>query len=356
MKQKILHIIDSFSKGGAEVLLAGIIPELVDFEHVIVYLIPTKTPILSPDSTIKIACLNFRKVTDASRIIKHLNTIIEQEKPAIIHTHLYFSSLFIRFAHTNKIKIIQTYHNEYYRIRYSQFSARIKKIGLKLLDRFTMKHTYTVIHVSKAQQLVNDHDVGIKSSSVLYNYVEDQFYQTRRILSFNGTGKLKIICVGNLKTEKNHILLLHALRHLKHLPIHVTICGEGNDYTMLQKYINRYDLPVTLMGSKNNIHELLEEHDLFVSCSIIEGFGISIAEAMASEIPVIISDISTFKEITQNKAVFFNSQNALSLAEKIEQFYLFPQHAVASVLACKEIADQYKKSFYLDRLNTLYKK
>jgi glycosyltransferase involved in cell wall biosynthesis len=356
LKQKILHIIDSFSTGGAEVLLAGVIPELVDFEHVIVYLTPTKTPILSSDPTINIVCLNFRSITDATRIIKELNTIIEQEKPGIIHTHLYFSSLFIRFARTNKINIIQTYHNEYYRIRYPQFSARIKKIGLKLLDRFTMKNAYTVIHVSKAQQLVNDHDVRIKSSAVLYNYVEDQFYQTRKTSSFKGTGKLKIICVGNLKTEKNHILLLHALRQLMHLPIHVTICGEGNDYIMLQKYINRHDLPVTLMGSKKNIHELLGQHDLFVSCSIIEGFGISIAEAMASEIPLIISDISTFKEVTQNKAVFFESRNVTSLAEKIEQFYLSPQSAAASVLACKEIAEQYKKSFYLDRLNTLYKK
>lgn len=355
MKQKILHIIDSFSKGGAEVLLAGAIPELTDYEHVIIYLMATKSPILSFDTpNIKIECINYKGTLDAGRIIKKLNTIIEIEKPKLIHTHLYFSSIFIRFANTRQTKIIQTYHNEYYRIRYPKYIAQIKKTCMKLIDRYTMKKSYTIIHVSKAQQQVNDFDVKIKSSSVFYNYVEDTFYSQRRTVPFNNINKLKIICVGNLKTEKNHILLLHALKQLKHIPMHVNICGEGNDHVMLQQFINKYALPVTILGSKNNIREMLDQHDLYVSCSIIEGFGISVAEAMASEIPILVSNISTFKEITENKTLFFESNDENDLAEKIEAFYLDPLSADRHTLNCKAVAEKYRKSTYVEKLNRLY--
>lgn len=357
MKPKVLHIIDSFSKGGAEVLLAGIVPELNDYEHIILYLTPTKFPLLSADLTnIKIECLNFQGIFDIPAIVKKINQFIETENPSIIHTHLYFSSIFVRFANIRQAHVIQTYHGAYYRMRYVQLSARIKKNCMKLIDRFTMKKSYTIIHVSKSQQQVNDYDVKIKSSNVYYNYVENVFFQERKAIPFDPSAKLKIISVGNLKTEKNHILLLQALKQLKHLPMHVNICGEGNDHKMLQKYINKNNLPVTILGSKNNIKALLDQHDLFISCSIIEGFGISIAEAMASEIPMIISDISTFKEITQGKAVFFESQHAQSLARNIEAFYFSPEHHNQSVADCKKIACQYKKSFYINTINTLYKR
>ena len=356
MKPRILHIIDSFAKGGAEVLLSGAIPELISYEHRIIYLFPTQYPIIHPvPGFVEIVCLDYKGIMDSRRLIAELNNQIENFSPDIIHTHLYFSSILIRFADTSASKVMQTYHNEYYRIKYPKRSARIMKQGMKLFDRYTMKHDYKIFHVSKTQQEVNDQDIKIKSSSVLHNYIEDVFYKTRAHQFSNiKKQKLKIISVGNLKTEKNHVLLLHALRHLTHLPLHVNICGHGNDERMLQEYINKYNLPVTIQGSQENISDLLHQHDLFISCSIIEGFGISVAEAMASEMPMIISDIPTFKEVTQNKGNLFRSDNAKDLADKIEAFYLNPGIVQQSVLDCKKVAEQYRKNLYINKLNKLY--
>lgn len=355
MKPRILHIIDSFAKGGAEVLLSGAIPELTDYEHQIFYLFPTQHPIMNPiPGFIDIACLNYKGILDSKRLIDELNKHISTFSPDIIHTHLYFSSILIRFTHAHTNKVIQTYHNEYYRIKYPKRSARIMKQCMKLFDRYSMNQNFKIIHVSKTQQEVNDYDIKIKSSAVLYNYIEDVFYKTRLHHFTNPKKKLKIISVGNLKTEKNHILLLQALRYLTHIPLHVNICGHGNDERMLQEYINKYNLPVTIHGSQGNIPDLLEQHDLFISCSIIEGFGISVAEAMASEMPMIISDIKTFKEVTQNKGYFFKSKNARDLADKIESFYLNPGITKQSVSDCKQVAEQYRKNKYLNTLNKLY--
>lgn len=355
MKPRILHIIDSFAKGGAEVLLSGAIPALTNYEHRIIYLFPTKHPIMNPiPGFVEIVCLNYKGIMDSQRLIAELNKHIKNFSPTIIHTHLYFSSMLIRFANTSPCTVMQTYHNEYYRIKYPKRSARIMKQCMKLFDRYTMNPDFKILHVSKTQQDVNDYDIKIKSSSVLHNYIEDVFYKKRTHRFSNTKQKLKIISVGNLKTEKNHILLLEALRYLTHLPLHVNICGHGNDERMLQEYINKYNLPVTIQGSQENISDLLDQHDLFISCSIIEGFGISVAEAMASEMPMIISDIHTFKEVTQNKGNLFRSNNAKDLADKIESFYLNPDSVEQSVADCKIVAEDYRKNMYLNRLNALY--
>jgi glycosyltransferase involved in cell wall biosynthesis len=357
LKPKIVHIIDTFTKGGAEILLVGSIPELTDFEHHVIYLYPTKTPIVNSIPGIEnIICLNYTGPLDSIRIIKELNNYISIQKPNIIHTHLYFSSICIRFVKTENIQVIQTYHSKYYRIKYPKFKARVSKQLMKLVDRYSQNKKFIIIHVSKTQQAANDLDVKIKSSEVMYNYIEDVFYKERNNLPATFKRKLNIISVGNLKTEKNHIVFLEALRQLPHLPLHVNICGHGIDEHMLQAYVNKYNLPVTFLGSKENIAELLDQHDLFVSCAIIEGFGISVAEAMASELPLLISDIPTLKEITNNKSVYFNARNSTDLAQKIESFYLNPTTTNQKVKDCKVIALNYKKNIYIESLDALYKK
>ena len=355
MKPKILHIIDSFSKGGAEVLLAGAIPDLIDFDHHIIYLAHTHGQAEAEHpSNVTVECLNYSSLSNTRSAIKKLKKRIAEINPNVIHTHLYFSAILVRLTNTNNIPIIHTYHSQYYRVRYKSTLSKIKKWFLKWVDQRTYKEDYTILHVSQTQQQANDIDVGIKSSSVIYNYVEDDFFRSRNNRLYNNKNKLKIISVGNLKTEKNHMLLLQALTLVEHIPIHTNIYGQGIDHRILQEFINKNNLSVTIHGSKNDIVSLLEEHDLFVSCSIIEGFGISVVEAMASEIPMIISDISTFKEITENKAWFFESKNAEDLANKIEVFYSNPASANSFCLDCKKVAEKYRKVFYIEKLSALY--
>ena len=123
---------------------------------------------------------------------------------------------------------------------------------------------------------------------------------------------------------------------------------------MLQEFVNKNNLPVTIHGSTDDISGILEQHDIFISCSIIEGFGISVAEAMAAQIPMLISDITTFKEITENKGWFFESRNASDLANKIELFYNTPAITNQSVADCRNVAEKYRKYLYVEKLNELY--
>ncbi|MBC7450845.1 MAG: glycosyltransferase [Cytophagales bacterium] len=356
MKPKIIHFIDSFSKGGAEVLLAGIIPYFEEYTHYIIYLTPTQHSLkhLLPED-IHIECLNYKGLKNIFSTLSIIRQRFKEINPDIIHTHLIFSTLFTRLLLPENTRLITSYHGAYYRVHYITKSARIKRSILCFIDRLSYKKDFVIIHASRYLQLVNDKDVGISNSTVLYNYVEDRYFKHsgKGYIGRRGT-HLSLIAVGNLKTEKNYILILQAIKQVKHIPLTLEIYGEGIDRSMLQQYINDNALPVTLKGGVDAIEELLPLYDLFIQASTVEGFGISVAEAMAIGIPVLLSDIDTFKEITDNKALFFTNMDSLNLAKKIEELYHQPSLMMHSVEACLSTAQRYKKYYYLERLRSLY--
>ena len=65
------------------------------------------------------------------------------------------------------------------------------------------------------------------------------------------------------------------------------------------------------------IQNLYTECDLFVFPSLAESFGHPLVEAMASEMPVIASDIPICREICSEAALYFSPLDARELAEKI---------------------------------------
>ena len=77
----------------------------------------------------------------------------------------------------------------------------------------------------------------------------------------------------------------------------------------MQKMIDEYNLNVTLKGQAENVQEKLKEYDLFVMSSLYEGFSISVLEAMALGIPLLLSDIASFREQCESTAVYYDLKN-----------------------------------------------
>src|SRR5690606_17908609 len=111
-------------------------------------------------------------------------------------------------------------------------------------------------------------------------------------------GKIKLVAVGNLKEAKNYFYLLEIFNQLKGLHITLDIYGIGYQKKELMDYIQKNELDVQLCGLKSIDPSVLQQYDYFIQASLHEGFGISVIEAMACGIPVILSDIPVFREIT----------------------------------------------------------
>ncbi|MFH0969665.1 MAG: glycosyltransferase, partial [Patescibacteria group bacterium] len=67
-----------------------------------------------------------------------------------------------------------------------------------------------------------------------------------------------------------------------------------------------------------NMAALYKNASVFVFPSLYEGFGLSILEAFASKIPLILAKNSSFPEVGGDAALYFDEKNADDLAEKIK--------------------------------------
>ncbi len=305
-KPVIVHTINSLGVGGAEVLFKNAINLMDNYHHVIVYLQPPHTLQNEIRGEVEFICLNHFGWKNTFRSISRLRRIIRSRKPVLIHSHLFEATLITRLAGFNKIPSLTTLH--------SMFSVdAFTKNRLSLwAERTTIGQCDHLIAVS--EYVLQDFLEWVPfkgKKSVVNNFLPESFFQVREK---SGTPtSLKCVAVGNLKEAKNYFYLLKVFSLLKDEPISLDIYGVGVLYSDLQKEIADQQLKVRLCG-KGSMPGILHEYDLFVQASHHEGFGISVIEAMAMNLPVLLSDIPVFREITAGNAHFFNLHDAASTA------------------------------------------
>lgn len=104
------------------------------------------------------------------------------------------------------------------------------------------------------------------------------------------------LSVGELNTNKNHITVIKAIEELvrenKINNFKYLICGEGNKRKELEEYIKNKGLEqyIKLLGFRKDVLEILKITNCFIFPSIREGLGLAAIEAMASGVPIIVSN------------------------------------------------------------------
>ena len=95
-----------------------------------------------------------------------------------------------------------------------------------------------------------------------------------------------IICVGKLRDQKNHLMMINAFSSIaSSFPdVNVYIYGEGILRETLEKAIKVNDLVdrVHLEGNNKDIFRIMQKNEYFVMCSNYEGLSNALLEALAS--------------------------------------------------------------------------
>ena len=102
--------------------------------------------------------------------------------------------------------------------------------------------------------------------------------------------------------------------------------GEGPLRTSLETVINGNRLNVNLKGEVKNIQSVLNQYDLYVMSSTFEGFSLSVLEAMAMRMPLLLSDIRSFHEQCEDTAEYFNLDDIKNFTEKLKALALDKDH------------------------------
>ncbi len=112
-------------------------------------------------------------------------------------------------------------------------------------------------------------------------------------------GPLRAIFVGSLIQRKGLTYLLDAVRALKTRHLRLTLCGRGFvDDALLRQYAD-VDPDVRLNLPSSDLFRRIQESDVFVFPSLVEGFGHVILEAMACGLPVITTSHTCAPDVMQ---------------------------------------------------------
>ena len=315
MKKTVVHFIHDLGRGGAEMMLVKVIKELKDYNNIVVTLSP-KNHFENELQCDKYYCLNLRSILFFPLAVLQLKKIITENKVDIVHSHLFWPTFIARLATPGKIPLITTIH------AFISNSIEYRKKYMRILDKLTYrlrKNVIVAVADGALEEYFSELNLTPHKAYSLYTFVDlHEINSINETAEVKDKSKVRVVAVGALRAQKNYRYLLEAFKKLKDEDIILDIYGEGNLQNELENTISENDLKINLKGEIKNVVPELRKYDLFVMSSTFEGFSLSVLEAMASQTPLLLSDIKSFREQCADTAVYFNLDDVNDFVSKIK--------------------------------------
>ncbi len=352
MKKTILHIIDNLGRGGAETMLVTVTKQLKDYNNIIVTLHP-ENEFGNDLKCDQLICLNLTSNFLIPSAALKLRKIIKENKVDIVHSHLFWSTVVARLGTPKRIPLITTIH------AFVASSLEYRPWRMHVVEKLTYKfRKSTIVAVAKGALDEYFSFINVKpyKACSLYTFVDTAVFNEENAAVKNESSPVfRIISVGNLKEQKNHSFLLEAFKELKHENISLDIYGKGVLEPALQKIIDEQQLKVTLKGQVKDIQQRIQQYDLFVMSSFYEGFALSVLEAMALRMPLLLSDIGSFKEQCADTAIYYNLNSTRDFVSKLLSMKNNRQQLNTLGTAAKErVLKNFTLEQHLQRLKSIY--
>lgn len=350
MKKNILHFIHSLGRGGAETMLVRAIKELPEYNNIVVTLFDDDRlgDELQCD---KYICMNLKSLKHLPLAIGKLRRIIRENRVDMVHTHLIWPTIVARLATPRNIPLLTTIHTSI------ATAPDYKKWYISGMDKYTYKFRENII-IGVGKAALNDYFTFLAlkpyRSYVLYTFVDIERFKKLAVPD-PGKGSFEVISTGSFRVAKNFPFLINAFRLLKNKNIVLHIYGSGPLKDSFQEMIDKTGVNVALKGEVQNIQDVLPRYDVYVMSSVYEGFSLAVLEAMAVKLPLLMSNIASFKEQLEDTALFFDLDNEEEFANKL--LWLKNNRAEASRMAersyCRAI-ENFTVQHHVKKLRQIY--
>ncbi|MEV8394132.1 MULTISPECIES: glycosyltransferase family 4 protein [unclassified Streptomyces] len=128
-----------------------------------------------------------------------------------------------------------------------------------------------------------------------------------------------LMAVGSLVPDKGYDTLLDAAmiwRHLDPMPL-VVIAGEGRERARLQRRIEEAELPVRLIGRRDDVSELLAAADVALLPSRWEARSVLAQEALRLGVPLVATAVGAVPELVGDAAELVPYGDAAALSNAV---------------------------------------
>jgi glycosyltransferase involved in cell wall biosynthesis len=352
MKKTILHFINNFNRGGAERMLVTVIKELKEYNNIIVTL-EDLNDFGSELTYDKYICLYCPSPASFPIAAIKLRKVIKKYKPDIVHSHLFWPTFIARIATPKKIPLVTTIH------AFIATSADYQKNHIIWIDRISYHFRKSII-IAVAQGALKEYFSFLKlkpyKAYSLYTFVDTRLFNDTNASVKEPNGKFRLISVGTLKGQKNHHFFIEAFKQLKDEKFELHIYGNGWLKTELEKSLKENNITnIKLKGSVKNIHQLIPQYDLFTMASKFEGFSLAVLEAMALSMPMLLSDIESFREQCESTAEYFELTDINQYVSKLKLLSSNPDKLDEMGNAAKQrVLTNFTLEHHLEGLRKIY--
>ncbi len=305
---RVAHVIWSLKAGGSETMLVDIANEQARSNDVAVLIGNIDIDEVVLQSLSDRVAVELIGRPPASRnpwyIVKAIRALLSF-KPDIVHAH---QESFIKFLRPLSFHKVITVHDTNQR--------------LKDVQRYD-----AVFSISEAVR----HDILAKQTGVHSTVIPNGIcFSAVKAKTSYGQLPFRIVQVGRLDHRiKGQDILLRALQPVSQLfggrNVLIDFIGEGPSREYLVALATELGLAgqCRFLGgrSRKTIYEQLHAYDLLVQPSRYEGFGLTVVEAMAARVPVLVSNIQGPMEIIENgqHGYYFIAEDHLDCSKQISR-------------------------------------
>jgi glycosyltransferase involved in cell wall biosynthesis len=327
--KKIIHLITTIERGGAEKQLLTLVREQVKSGLGVEVFYLKGAPELKNKfencgAAVNQTLLSKSFTQQVFTLRKHLN-----QNQAPVHAHLPKSELLASLS-CSKGMFIFTRHNS------EAFWPGAPKILSNALARFVAKRSASGVCISNAVkdyviqrgELSKEYDL----KTIYYGFEKIEQLDTKALAEIKNKlivkpGVLRVGSIGRLVRQKDYPTLLSAMRQVidSGIDAELFIVGEGmekNNLTELTLELGIHER-VHWLGRTPFVNEFLSQLDLFVLSSIYEGFGLVLLEAMQANKPILATNNSSIPEVLSKDYVgLFETSNVEKLSGLIKKVLL----------------------------------
>lgn len=324
---RVLQLIDSLHPGGAERVAVNIANALASKVEVS-YLCATREEGLLKegiDNHVNYLFLNKQKTVDV-KAIKKLSAFIKSENINIIHAH--GTSFFLA-------AIIKTLNKSVKIIWHDHFGNRATTSKTnKLILKQCSKSFSQIFCVNENLVVWSKLNLKCRLVSFMPNFVIEHTIEGKTQLK--GKEGKRIICLANLRPDKDHLNAIEAFEALLKTNPEWTLHCVGKTFddayskTILEK-VKTLGLSKNIFfyGSIVDVSHTLSQSNIGILSSVSEGLPMALLEYGLSSLPVVVTNVGECGKVILDGelGVLIPSKNSVLLAKAIQNYIDNPKLA-----------------------------
>lgn len=342
-QMRILSVIETLGRGGAEQALLNLLPALQTRGHIceVAVLFPPYDLAVDFEACgIRVHRLGLSHRWNLVQGVGRLLRIMQDTEAEIVHAHLFFSGFYValtKWLAPQPARVV-SFHN----LGYGSFPATtLWKRLRKKMDAWLMRHGMDA-RVGVSQVVAKHYQLHLRLDevSVIFNALSfDKISQSSPIYPEFLAGHFGVpttdyaIMPGRLVSEKAHLIAIHALARLKRQGVRpfLVIVGSGPlQHSILQEILALgLEDQVKLLPAINQaeLFSLIQSSRFVLQASIYEGFSLVAAEAHALGVPVVATRVGAIPEIVSDgkSGLLVEPNDETALAEAIAQMWQHPE-------------------------------